>query len=104
MNGTEQRKHRTATAELADAIETLAKAADARADALEGALAYEQKRSRKLEEEQRGYVDARDRELCECCQERWDESSAATKRLGDRIADLRNRGFWSRLNWFLTGR
>lgn len=104
MNPTQQRNHRTVTHTIAQSVEQIAAAAAARMDRLERAINDERTHRLKLAEEQRGYVDARDRELRECCWERWDSTSQTTKRLFDEIGELRNRGFWSRLNWLLTGR
>jgi hypothetical protein len=57
----------------------------------------------KLAQEQRGYVDNEDRQLRQTCQERWNETGATHKRIGVHQAFV-SRGFWSRLNWLLTGR
>ena len=73
-------------------------------DALERRVGEERTARLALAQAQRGYVDNEDRLLRQCCQERWIETMAATKKLGDRISELRHRGFWSRLNWLLTGR
>lgn len=58
----------------------------------------------KLAEEQRSYVDARDRELRKVCQGRWNVSAASDKRLADAIYGLQGRWFCGRMNWLFTGR
>ena len=104
MNGTAQKNHRTVTATLAAQFETFADAAVDRFNDHERKISDERTHRLKLADEQRAYVDARDRELRVCCQERWDATGETTKRLADSIRALQDRGFWSRLNWLLTGR
>jgi hypothetical protein len=107
MNSTEQRTHRTVTAELAYGLENIAKAAAQRfgeQDAqMRVSISDVRAHLKKLADEQRSYVDARDRELRECCQERWDASGETTKRLIDRHQAFVTRTFWQRLRWVLRG-
>jgi hypothetical protein len=104
MNTSEQRTHRTVTAALASGLEKLSEAATARMDSLDRRLGELSTHQVKLAHEQRAYVDNEDRQLRQCCQERWDDTAKTTKRLADGLYELRYRGFWSRLNWLLTGR
>lgn len=104
MNASEQKNHRTVTRALAQQFEQFADAAVDRFNDHERKIGDERTHRLKLADEQRAYVDARDRELRECCQRRWDATGDAEKRINERISELRNRGFWSRLNWLLTGR
>lgn len=108
MNPTEQKTHQTAlrdlenaTSDRMDSLETLCHQIF---EAARDGINEERTHRLKLANEQRGYVDNEDRQIRQCCQERWNETSATTKRLGDRISELRDRGFWSRLNWLLSGR
>lgn len=60
-----------------------------------------------LADEQRAYVDGRDRELRACCQERWDSTSSSLARAFAAIAAIdewRDRGFLARLRWLFTGK
>ncbi len=108
MNGTEQKAHTTAlatldrrTSEFADAI---TEHLELEIEKLRQAIGEERTHRLKLADEQRAYVDGADRALKQCCQERWDVTANTHVRLWKEIADLRDRGFWSRLNWLLTGR
>ena len=97
MNGTEQRKHRTAMATVeANMIEAL-EALTERLEALEldeatdvkaimAAIGDERTDRLKLADEQRTYVD------------RGDKNTDA------KVDRFIARGFWSRLNWILFGR
>jgi len=112
MNATEQRKHTTVVAQLAADVETVLDGLSK--EMLERFLVEEktrneavgQERTHRLElaKEQRNYVDAENRKLRECCQERWDASAKTHKTFADAIYGFQHRGFWSRLNWLITGR
>lgn len=104
MNGSEQKNHRTVTATIAQNVEAIASATASRLSILERQIGDERTHCLKLADEQRGYVDARDRELRDCCQQRWDDTSATNKHVFGALAALRDRGFWGRVNWLLTGR
>lgn len=98
MNGQQQRERKTAVtileAQMVDAVSALSERFDeelgnARAESRD-ALSAERTHRLKLADDQRGYVDAADRQVRE--------------QLLAAIAELRGRGFWSRLNWLVTGR
>ena len=97
MDPTEQKNHRTAVATLEKATEEAFAALtdryngrfltlDKDLNAIRQAISDERTHRLKLADEQRAYVDHEDRLLRE------------------RIQAFVNRGFWSRLNWLLTGR
>lgn len=101
MNGTEQRKHTTAVAVLeaqtAEAIEGLVVALTAErrereqgdrdvAAGVRAAIGGERTHRLTMADQQRSHVDLEDR---------------ITR---GQFAAFRDRGFWSRLNWLLTGR
>mgnify|MGYP003401691487 CR=1 FL=1 len=97
MNPSEQKSHKKVTADLAAGIEALAATTAERCSTLSEMINTERTLRLKMAEEQRGYVDNEDRLLrryAEQCVE------AAHKRLDKFV----RRGFWSRLNWLLTGR
>ncbi len=49
--------------------------------------------------------EARDaRTAAQSCEERWDASSEASKRHGDRHQAFVTRSFWQRLRWLFLGR
>lgn len=107
MNGTEQTNHRTVTSQLrrefdAASTETTRalhvcadrlRAHDRDAIRLEKAINDERTHRLRLADEQRGYVDARDNDVLR-----------AVEAVNDRATAFVSRGFWSRLNWLLTGR
>ncbi len=97
MNPREQRARRTAVETLANETADVFKMYTAELTRLEAAVNSERTHRLKLAEEQRGYVDARDRELRDRCDDRW-------VRANMRADAFEQRGFWSRLNWLLTGR
>lgn len=97
MNGTEQKNHRTAVSTLGSAVEALA-------DSTIERLAHTEGVCRTLVSEERDYVDAEIRIRRACCQERWDATANAQRAIIAMFGELRNRGFWSRLNWLFTGR
>jgi hypothetical protein len=111
MNGTEQRNHRKVTTDLARAVEQVAHSAAQRLDShgaqiarLEKAISDHRTHVIQLAAEQRGYVDGRDRELSVRIE---DVSGDHGARIGNLMAahtGFTCRGFWSRLNWLLTGR
>lgn len=104
MNGDEQKNHRVVTQELGRTLATVAETTASQLSVLRSSINNERTHRIALADEQRAYVDARDKELRVCCQERWDSVSVTTKRLADRHGEFVARGFWSRLNWLLTGR
>jgi hypothetical protein len=115
MNPTEQKNRHRVTDELAKGMEDFAAATEDRFVAMErrilaaegGARAHvdaERTFRLKMADEQRAYVDNEDRKLRQCCQERWDSTAHSTQQLGAAIFGLRDRGFWSRLNWLIRGR
>lgn len=114
MNGTDQREHRTVTRALQQQINDLvaivsaleAQQATIYGEAVE-AMAAERTARFAMRDAQRRDFDKQ----VDCCQARWDVAQArwdvaseTHKRIGDRHAEFVGRGFWSRLNWFLTGR
>ena len=61
----------------------------------------------KVLSEMRGVIEAQAKRASlaeETCAERWDASSGASKRHGDRHAAFFGRPFWQRLHWLVTGR
>lgn len=86
MNPTEQKNHKTVTATLSREFDEFAARAVIRFEELDLKISDERTNSLKLDEEQRKYVDA------------------AIDQLSSRIEELRHHGFWSRLNWLVTGR
>lgn len=97
MNGTEQRARHTAVTRLssdmdrfAGEVETLlgnfARELQAGIVMMNTKVGDERSARLKLAQEQRGYVDNEDRLIRE------------------RLQRFESRGFWSRLNWLLTGR
>lgn len=108
MNGQEQKNHKTAVATLERRTSEFADSVVARLasqeDAWRRAVADESRQRHEEEHKQRSYLDARDRELRECCQERWNETTAAQKRAFDAISAFRDRTFWGRLRWVVAGK
>ena len=93
MNPKEQKDHRTALRDLEDgvlafSVETMKRldALAARIGTVEARINEERALRLKRAEEQRAYVDARNGEV-------WLH-----------VEYLYRRGFWSRINWLLTGR
>ena len=113
MNPVQMRQHRTVTERLSDRLDVLEPLVDRmmhNGDALyqgheANAKAIGEERTHRLAmaQEQRGYVDNEDRQLRQCCQERWDSTSAATKRIGDRHQAFVSQTFWQRLRWLVFG-
>jgi len=97
MNAVEQKKHATAVSTLeaatTDAIEAMSERLRDESDRLFDIIGDERTHRLKMAEEQRGYVDAADRRL-----DRLIEAETADRRA------FVGRGFWSRLNWLMTGR
>ena len=104
MNPTEQKNHKTALLTLENETTEALKSVAYQLDVIRVSVGEEHTQRLRLAAEQRGYVDARDRELRECCQQRWAATTETTKRLADDHVFFVRRGFWSRFNWLLTGR
>ncbi len=108
MNPNEQKNHKRVTDSISERLDSYVEATDAHLSEMEEdfrtAIGAERTHRLKLADEQRGYVDGEDRKLRVCCQERWDATSEAQGRIIASIAALRDRGFWGRLNWLMTGR
>jgi len=104
MNAAEQRNHKRRTDELTDGLEALAKAFDERIVEVLGEcramVGAERTHRLKLADEQRSYVDAADRQMA------LQMDGAAKVALAHTVeaTEVLRRGFWSRLNWLLTGR
>jgi hypothetical protein len=107
MNTTAQKDHKRRTDELAASISALADAADTRILELEADLreriSSERTHRLKLAEEQRNYVDGSDREIRECCQDRWITSNEAQRRFIDQLSAFRDRTLLGRLRWLFRG-
>lgn len=99
MNGTEQRTHATRTEQLEARVRQL----ETLLTASLHAISEERDRRLALGVDQRTYVDKHDGELSACCQERWDETSARTKRLFDLHYTFCGMTFWQRLRWLVLG-
>ncbi len=101
MNGTEQRAHHTAVTRLAGDVETMFDDLHAKTrtgfERVSQAINDERTARLKLAREQRSYVENEDRKLYNVLHE-------AHLVLVQSHHAFRSRGFWSRLNWLLTGR
>ena len=110
MNAVEQKNHKRVTDAIANDVAAIAEETADRLDALKQVsdnlrdlINAERTHRLDMAKDQRGYVDNEDRQLRQCCQERWDATSTTTKKLGDAISRLRDRGFWGRMKWILRG-
>lgn len=99
MNAVEQRDHRTVTRALQQQINDLV----AIVSALEAQQATIYGEAVDTLAKERTARQTMGDKLRATCQERWDSASATHKSIGDRHADFVGRGFWSRLNWLVTG-
>lgn len=77
---------------------------DAALDDLRAAINNERTHRLQLANEQRAYVDGADAQLKAYCRERFEANIREHARMDASVAELRQRGFWGRLNWLLTGR
>jgi hypothetical protein len=100
MNGTEQKNHRTVTQDLSRAVEVIANSTAQRLEAhgvelvrLRESIGAERTHRLDLAKEQRGYVDNQDQLV-----------GRRVDALASDLFTFQHRGFWSRLNWLVTGR
>ena len=93
MNPREQRTRHTAVTRLAGDMETV----------LEGFADASNKAMNVLAHDGFTYTDEQCETLRVCCQERWDATCEAQKRIIDRAAAFQSRGFLDRLRWLILG-
>lgn len=107
MNASEQRKHTTALDDLAAAMEDFVTATEERIVNFEKdirqTVSDERTHRLKLADEQRTYVDARDRDLRDRADARESTQNALREAIWAAIIGLRDRSFMGRLKWVIFG-